>query len=67
MGECMSNKSKCKLIVACYFAVMIVFLVSSCNTVYNTGVCSHPWIEVGFDAESIETTIGYLFDRIYSV
>ena len=61
----MSNKTKSKLIVTCLLAVMLVFFVSSCNTVYDTGVCSHPWIVVGFDAESIGTTNGHVDSWTY--
>ena len=54
----MSKTTGFKKLLRRFLLVLFGFLFQACVT--DTGVCSHPWIVVGFDAESIGTTTGYV-------
>ena len=63
MEDKMSHKKKCNLLKIIIIVSLALFLLQACSKedddeIVDTGVCTHPWLLVGFDATSIGTTIG---------
>ena len=58
----MSHQKKSNLLKIITIVGITIFLLQACSKkeefLSDTGVCSHPWLLVGFDAESIGTTTG---------
>ena len=63
----MLYKTNFKILKVIIGAMLLVFLLQSCNyPYYPLPTCSHPWLVVGFDAESIGTTTGDLEITMYA-